>query len=478
MADMLFWFVFGLLIMVGLFALVFLLSSMFERERRASIICGCILSGLLGLLVLFLILRDLDFFETKAGLVILWLLVGTSVPSSVILLWRSPPNPRALKGTVGYQVGEVLRFDERQQVFARNRSMPPDSRRVQAFYEEHPQWKEYDAQRRRRGGPLGIPGSLDSPGHEPNVSAMLSSFSVPMALGRPELFSPKPHPALSGRPLRLDPREAAMRVKGYARHLGADLAGITELNPMWVYSRRGEIFLENWQDWGREINLNHSHAVVFAMEMDHRMVRTAPHTPSVLESAVIYAKGAFIATQLASYIANMGYSATAHHLRHYDVLLVPLAVDAGLGEAGRFGYLITEALGPRVRLGAVTTDLPMAVDTPIDIGVEDFCTHCRKCARCCPSQSIPHGEPGEFNGTIRWKINEETCFDYWGRIGTDCNICMRVCPWSHPRTLPHRLIRKMVVRNSLARRVLSAADDLLYGRNPRPFDPPKWAAYR
>jgi epoxyqueuosine reductase QueG len=56
-------------------------------------------------------------------------------------------------------------------------------------------------------------------------------------------------------------------------------------------------------------------------------------------------------------------------------------VDAGLGEMGRFGYLITKELGPRVRLFAVTTDMPLVADRPVDIGVEDFCSFCKKCAR-------------------------------------------------------------------------------------------------
>jgi hypothetical protein len=38
----------------------------------------------------------------------------------------------------------------------------------------------------------------------------------------------------------------------------------------------------------------------------------------------------------------MGNRAAAHHSRHYDLNMVPLAIDAGLGELGRFGYLIAD----------------------------------------------------------------------------------------------------------------------------------------
>jgi reductive dehalogenase len=181
---------------------------------------------------------------------------------------------------------------------------------------------------------------------------------------------------------------------------------------------------------------------------------------------------------LAAYIANLGYAATANHSRHYDLLLVPAAVDAGLGEMGRFGYLITKELGPRVRVFAVTTDLPLVADNPVDIGVEDFCSFCKKCAHCCPSSSIPDGDRIEVKGTERWKLNAETCFGYWGKVGTDCNVCMRVCPWSHARTFPHRVVISLVVRNKWARRLFSLMDDLFYGDKPKPGAPPPWAGYR
>jgi reductive dehalogenase len=212
--------------------------------------------------------------------------------------------------------------------------------------------------------------------------------------------------------------------------------------------------------------------------MRFEMVGTAPHTPTVIESMINYAKGAYLATQIAAYIANLGHSATANHLRHYDAVLVPLAVDAGLGELGRLGYLITKEYGPRVRLGAVTTNLPLVSDKPADIGVEDFCAICKKCSTCCPSQSIPSGQPTAVNGTLRWKLNEQTCFDYWARVGTDCNICMRVCPWSHARTFPHRLIVELVSRNRWSRRIFNAMDDVFYGRRPKPKKGPPWASFK
>jgi reductive dehalogenase len=460
---------------VALFIFSFVISSIWERETRAALIGGVAflipLGGLIGLLAL----RAAGFFESTADLVIL--VLGLVISAAVLLLFvRAGRNPRAEQGTKGHVVGEVKRFDERAQVFSRA-YLPPGSEQYEAFYSEHPNWEEADAKRREMGIPMGFPGAIDQPHQGPNVAALFASLSIPHHLGNPHAVQPEASPFFGGKTMALSPEEATERVKGFALHLGADLVGIAEIDPLWVYSTRGHIKDENWEKWGSEIELSHSYAITFAIEMSTDMVWSAPHTPAVVESGLVYSKVAFVATELASFVANLGYSATANHFQHYDVLLVPLAVDAGLGEVGRLGLLMTKEFGPRVRLGCVTTDLALIPDRPVDIGVEDFCRVCLKCADCCPSKSIPSDAPQEINGALKWKLNAETCFEYWARIGTDCCLCMRVCPWSHPRTLPHRMITEIVARNRVARPIFSSMDDLFYGKNPKPASPPQWAKY-
>jgi reductive dehalogenase len=469
-------FVAGIVLTVqALAGLSFFISCLREREKRASIFAGLQLTAMLLIIILFLYLRSTGFFRTALGAALLALALLTAAIGFFFLFRRSAPNLSALKGSKGQIIGEVKRVDEREIVFARNRSIRPGSTEYEVFYNEHPELESYDAKRRERGGPLGQLGSIDRAGEGPNVAATMACISIPMYLSEPKQVKPSPHPVVKDRKITLTPEEATEKVKGFALHLGADLVGITEINPLWLYSRRGEIFHDNWEDWGREIPVDHQYAVVFATEMNLRLVDAAPHTPTVIESMRNYAKGAYLSIQLASYITNLGYPATANHLRHYEAVLVPLAVDAGLGELGRLGYLMTKKFGPRIRLGAVTTNLPLIPDKPVDLGIKDFCGTCKKCAVCCPSQSIPMGEQAEVNGTLRWRLNAETCFDYWGKVGTDCNICMRVCPWAHARTFPHRIILEFVSRNRLARRIFSVMDDIFYGRKPKSKEPPEWA---
>ncbi len=466
------------LVIQALLGLHFFLSSVWEDERRASWFSGVQFVGMLALLVLYFYLWRMGFFQTTLGTVLLVLALVSGACACFVLLKRTEPNKKALEGTKGFMVGEVRRFDEREHVFARNRSIRPESEQYRIFYEAHPEIEEMDAKRRDKGGPLGHPGVIDRPNEGPNVAATLASLSIPFHLSTPEKYQPQQHPELKGKKMELSPEEATLRIKGYALNLGADLVGIAEINPLWTYSHRGEIFHGNWEDWGKKIEVHHKYAVVFAEEMGFKMIGPAPHTPTVIESMGDYAKGAYIATQVAAFIANLGYSATANHLRHYDAILPPLAMDAGLGEVGRLGYLITKAFGPRVRLGAVTTDLPLVPDKPVDIGVQHFCSMCKKCAVCCPSNSIPmEDDHTEVNGTLRWKLNDQTCFEYWGKIGTDCCICMRVCPWSHARTFSHKLVVELVSRNAIARRLFTIMDDIFYGKKPKPKPPPAWAHF-
>ena len=463
------------LVAVAFLTTSFVVSSIWERERRAARIGGVVLLVLVGAGIGLFALRATGFFQSMPGTLIL--IAGLVVSlAALLLLLPIGTNPRAQQGASGYIVGKAGRFDEREQVFARG-YLPPDSEQYRAFYREHPDWEEDDAARREMGIPMGLPGAIDKPHEGPNVAALFASFSMPGHLGSPQALQPEASPIFGGNRMLLSPEEATERVKGLALHLGADLVGITEINPLWIYATRGHIKDGDWAKWGSQIELSHRHAIVFAVEMSWDMVWSAPHTPAVVESGLEYARAAFVATALASYVANLGYSATANHLRHYDLLLPPLAADAGLGEVGRLGLLMTKEFGPRVRLGCVTTDLALVPDRPVDIGVEHFCKVCKKCAHCCPSNSIPFDDPQEVAGILKWKVHAESCFEYWAKVGTDCCLCMRHCPWSHPRTAPHRLVTELATRNQVARPIFSWMDDLFYGKSPGPAPPPKWAEY-
>lgn len=458
------------LIMPAIIGLTYFVSCIWEKEKRASILAGLQFLGMLALVIILFFLAWIDFFESTAGLTLLICGLVLGALASFLLIIRFGSNPKARQGAKGLIIGEVKRPDEREIVFARNMFLPPGSERYELFYKEHPEMEEYDSKRRERGGVFGTIGTIDKPHEGPNVAAVMAHLFFQLGLASPDKI--KPPPSTTSK-THLSPEEATERIKGYARSVGADLVGITEVNPLWFYSHKGMTS----DEWGKEIEVEHKYAVVFAVEMSSRMIAAGPHTPSMIESMYKYSDVAAISNQVASFIARLGYSATVNQVHYYEAILIPMAVEAGLGELGRIGYLVTKEFGPRVRLGAVTTDLPLVTDKAVDIGVQDFCKICSKCAVCCPSSSIAMGDPREVNGTLRWKLNAETCFDYWGRVGTECCICMRVCPWSHVRTFPHRVIMELITRNKIARRLFSAMDDIFYGKRPKSKPPPRWAQF-
>ncbi|MFC1997216.1 4Fe-4S dicluster domain-containing protein, partial [Chloroflexota bacterium] len=257
-----------------------------------------------------------------------------------------------------------------------------------------------------------------------------------------------------------------------ARYYGALDTGVTELQPYHVYSHIGR----GASKYGEPIEIEHSYAIAFTVEMDFEIVGTAPKSTTTMESARQYVEAARVAVQLANAIRNLGYSARAHIDGNYQVIAPLVARDAGLGEIGRMALLMTPSEGPRVRLAVVTTDLALAPDhRKPDPAVIDFCNICKKCAENCPSRSIPFDGRREIDGALRWKLDEESCFRYWNAVGTDCGRCMAVCPYAHPDNLAHNLVRWGISRSGAFRRLALWLDDLFYGKIPAEREAPDWA---
>lgn len=264
-----------------------------------------------------------------------------------------------------------------------------------------------------------------------------------------------------------DPSEMSTQIKAVARFFGADLVGVAPLDPAYVYSHRGRnTDLEDGR-FGEEIQNDHAYAVVIGRVMDYDRIKASPSFASDAETGKAYAEAAKTAVMTAGYIRELGYPARAHHFRQDEVIHPPLAVAAGLGEMGRFGYVINDVFGPRFRTSVVTTDLPLAPDSPMDLGVSEFCEICQKCADHCPSNSIPRGEKTLVRGVEKWAIDADNCIRFWAAKPEQnlcCANCMSACPYNKRNTWYHRLAVKIVRKSQLGGRLLLAIDDLFYGK--------------
>jgi len=454
-------------ILLGM-ALSFTSESIQEKEPRSPGVG--VMGVVICLIFVFLILW------VPVSRVPIAILFGLICLVGILCLIPGPDNIKALKGAAGYLKGKGKRFDERDIVFARQRMNPngsPEQKEVyRMYYSEHPELEGPDDKRRRKGL-LGTPGRIDS--HHPSNIAMLhASFDLPDFLG---IHARKEFDENLDK-VPASPEKYSDITKKLLLHAGADMVGICKINPLWIYSHRGEIHFNNYDEYGEEITDLPPYAVVFLTEMNWEHVSAAPHTPSVIESANNYAKGSYLSTMLAQWFIHMGYRGIPQHSRRYDTLLPPLAVDAGLGEVGRHGYLIAPRYGARVRVFATLTDMPLVPDKPISIGVEEFCQKCKKCADSCPSQSIPSGEKTIYNDVEKWKLDETSCFEFWSKVGTDCSICMAICPFSRPDTFSHTMVRWLMRRSYIAKTYFPIFDNYIYGKKWQPRNVSNWINYQ
>lgn len=386
-----------------------------------------------------------------------------------------------------YEVeGPLERFDERDTLFAREAYLPGTPKEKE-YHARHPELVQIDRRLARF-----IQEKIDSPPEVPedplNEAFYETTFGSVAPLAQPDAVDGP----VDSYQVQVDLDAMSRRIKAVARRLGAYLVRIGPLNPAWVYSRRGtRPFFDHYRanpplftgvpdgyqglKYGDSIEINHKYAITMAFPQSSRLVRTGPSLLNDFETGRVYAVSALVAVQLGKYIRALGYPARAHHLRNYGVLLVPVAIDAGMGELARSGYLITKELGLNFRLVCVTTDLPLAVDKPVDLGVQDYCEKCLKCADNCPPGAIPSGEKVVVRGVRKWKLDEERCLLYWGSQGAACGICQVVCPWSKPRTVFHRFVAEIATRVPRATRFLTKADDLFYGAEYKPQPLPDWA---
>jgi epoxyqueuosine reductase QueG len=208
------------------------------------------------------------------------------------------------------------------------------------------------------------------------------------------------------------PAEASTTLKALARELGADMVGITSVDPKYVY------------DGVEGID---GYAIVFAIAMDYEgEILQLPRPETNVEYIRVYALLSELGVELAQWIRDRGYRARAHTLRDEQLAMLPHAFAAGLGELGKHGSLINRELGCAFRIGVVTTELTLAVDSPREDGLRDFCRSCKMCVSYCPGDAISD-ELDVVRETERWIVDTEKCAPFFSHQFA-CAVCLQVCP--------------------------------------------------
>ena len=266
------------------------------------------------------------------------------------------------------------------------------------------------------------------------------------------------------------PEEAAAEIKRVAKGFGADLVGITDYDERWIYVNKFSDMSK--REKPQEIPAGLNSVIVVAQAMDYDLIRTVPSALSGAATGLGYSHDALVVLSLAQYIRNLGYTAIAS--MNDTALAIPYAIKAGLGEYGRNGLLITKEFGPRIRLGKIFTDLPLALDPPIRFGVKEFCEVCQRCSQGCPVNAISTGAPSaevynqsNIKGVVKWSVDGEKCFSYWAAQNSDCSICIRVCPYNKDYSKWYTRLGRIMAGTRLRRLMLKLDIAMGYGTRMR-----------
>jgi epoxyqueuosine reductase len=221
-------------------------------------------------------------------------------------------------------------------------------------------------------------------------------------------------PVAKERQLVDDPQLMSTAIKARARELGDGAVGVTALT-------------EKAQYVGFSSEL--PNAIVILMPMDPQEMAHVTTDRAGAETMRAYMEITRAVIALAEHIRAMGYRARAYG-EAADILHIPLAIDAGLGQLGKHGSLICREFGSSMRIATVLTDLPLAHDRPHDIAVDDLCLGCRRCTLDCPVDAITDRKH-TVRGIEKWYVDFDKCAPYFTHT-VGCGICIEVCPWTIP----------------------------------------------
>ncbi len=257
--------------------------------------------------------------------------------------------------------------------------------------------------------------------------------------------------------------ELTKRIKQKTLSLGADLVGIASPKSM-------EKYPEQYRWIEKILPPPGTNAIIVAgIRIPPSVLETSKENPRIAQFSTqgLYAKLTLIAHDLTLCLDELGFRGAAIPT-HLPVPMVKetqglkaevshrhAAVEAGLGNLGINGLLLTPEFGPRVRLVTILTDAPLVPDQPY---AERLCNDCMKCVKACPAQAI--GKDGKVNvlacapnilkhglpGLVRFAteivkadlekkkelIRSPEFWEYWQNLNTGifyyCFECLRVCP--------------------------------------------------
>lgn len=255
-------------------------------------------------------------------------------------------------------------------------------------------------------------------------------------------------------------QEAADNIRSAARVFGAVKCGIARRDKRWDYDPIYDPKTDTAYTWEKDFPFEPKTVIVMLTGQDYDCLAAAPAWTAEATVGESYTQMSMKANQMATFLQRLGYNAVASG---NDLgSSVAYGIQAGLGEGGRNGSLITPGIGPRVRICKVYTDFEFVeYDQPHSWGITEFCKSCGKCAESCPPHAIPYphekdggygfkptyefsDEPGytwnNHLGIKKFHSDAKRCYNFWHDNGSSCGNCIASCTFNEPDMWHHWFI--------------------------------------
>jgi len=203
-------------------------------------------------------------------------------------------------------------------------------------------------------------------------------------------------------------------IRQKARELGYGEVGFTRSNPHYVYQSR------------RRAMKSLPHAICLALEQDYNKTQSIPSMDAEDTHFGTYFQQGQLIVHLTDFIRSLGYRVQVSGPTWHYGPMIPLFVEAGLGQLGANGQLLSPHFGSRARLQIVYTDAKVTLDKPIDYGIHKFCQECQVCVNRCPGRALMQ-EKVWYRGVEKNKLAFKRCRPVMARY-LGCGLCMKVCP--------------------------------------------------
>jgi NAD-dependent dihydropyrimidine dehydrogenase PreA subunit len=204
-------------------------------------------------------------------------------------------------------------------------------------------------------------------------------------------------------------------IRQKARELGYGEVGFTRSNRNYVYQSRKATMKPGLPN-----------AICLALEQDYNKTQSIPSLEAEDTHFGTYFRQGPLTMELTDFIRALGYKVQVSGPTWHYGPMIPMFVEAGLGQLGANGQLLSPHFGSRARLQIIFTNAKVTYDQPIDYGIHQFCQVCQVCVNRCPGRALMP-EKVWYRGVEKNKLVFKRCRPVMARY-LGCGICMKVCP--------------------------------------------------